>query len=268
MKPDINDVKLDGLVKNTNPEIFVISRPKFEENYEEISKFIHNFWVIDPNSTDAERIIEFSGRLCYMSFGEKQSPKSNREYIRNLIKKGHESVLEHANWTFVLKGVTRAFTHQLVRHRVGFSFSQLSQQYHDESGATFLIPTDLKKHPALANIWRKSIEQSLSSYKEILEELTSADPGFTPRDGEKTRRIRTAARSLLPNATGTVISVTANARALRHFLTVRGAIEGDEEMRLVSTEILKKIGPDAPSVFEDFRAEIYDDGSPIVRKKL
>src|SRR5579871_3502439 len=66
-------------------------------------------WNRTPSATEAEELVEAAGRVCYMSFGSNQSPKSNEEYIRHLINMGHESVLEHVSWSFMLEGVSRAF---------------------------------------------------------------------------------------------------------------------------------------------------------------
>jgi thymidylate synthase (FAD) len=222
-------------------------------------------WRRDPRATPAECLIEFAGRVCYMSFGTKQSPKSNAEYIRNLIANGHESVLEHAGWTFVLGGISRAFTHQLVRHRVGFSFSQLSQQYHDESEAKFVRPTGIERLPKTEAAWERVTQQAKDAYKEILADLTNSVPDpSTASQREKSRLIRSIARSVLPNGIETAIVVTANARALRYFIKVRGTIVGDIEMRLAASAILQKIRPEAPSVFSEFEIVVHADGLPIV----
>src|SRR4051812_24681486 len=112
------------------PKIQVIARPSLDVN--SIGEFLdqeRTWWRRTGQATPAEELIELAGRVCYMSFGGAQSPKDNSSYVRNLILQQHESVLEHASWTFVLAGVSRAFSHQFVRHRVGFSYSQLSQQY-------------------------------------------------------------------------------------------------------------------------------------------
>jgi thymidylate synthase (FAD) len=105
-------------------QIYKISSPRF--NVQQFLDFLRDadqVWNRTVAATEAEELVEAAGRICYMSFGEKQSPRSNGDYVRNLVRQGHESVLEHVNWTFLLAGVSRAFTHQLVRHRVGFSFS-------------------------------------------------------------------------------------------------------------------------------------------------
>src|SRR5258708_2464233 len=115
-----------------------------------------------------------------MSFGPKQSDKSNRDYIRNLIRNGHESVLEHAVWTVAIHGISRAFSHQLVRHRVGFAFSQLSQQYHDESEAKFVRPAGIDNVPEAAEIWDRAIESTQTAYRRILAALDDAYSTTTP----------------------------------------------------------------------------------------
>src|SRR6266581_4879117 len=101
-------------------KVYVIARPRFD--VKALSQFLADkgtSWRGTENSTESEQLVEVAGRVCYMSFGEAQSSRTNAEYIQNLIEMGHESVLEHASWTFVINGVSRGFTHQLVRHRVG-----------------------------------------------------------------------------------------------------------------------------------------------------
>jgi len=245
----------------TNPSLYVLAHPSFTNEYDRFLASEELAWS-NSKGTDAERIIEFAGRICYMSFGPRQSDRNTREYIDNLIAQGHESVLEHASWTFLLTGVSRAFTHQLVRHRIGFSFSQLSQQYHDESDAAFVAPDGLDNHPEALKAWSEAVRQSRDAYRKILSKLL-------PKDSSKetTRAIRSAARSVLPNATETKIVVTANARAIRHFLLLRGDIEGDVEMRRVSALIYEMVKKDGPSLVADFHLTHQPDGTPAVRPR-
>lgn len=244
--------------------MYVLARPTFTQEFERFLLAEELQWS-DSSVRPAERLVEFAGRICYMSFGSRQSPKSNQEYIRHLISQGHESVLEHVNWTFLLAGVTRSFTHQLVRHRVGFSFSQLSQQYHDETDANFVAPPSLDEFPGVLEAWHEAIESSRDAYRKILHALEAEIKNNTPgTKKEAIRSIRSAARSVLPNATETKIVVTANARALRHFLKVRGALEGDYEMRIVSKLIYELIASDAPALVADFQIQRLRDGTPSV----
>jgi thymidylate synthase (FAD) len=200
-----------------------------------------------------------------MSFGSRQSPRLNRDYLRNIIDKGHESVLEHAVWTLEFAGVTRAFSHQLVRHRVGFSYSQLSQQYVDHEDFEMLPPMDLKKYPDAAAAWDKAEGAVRSAYIELHNALhIEFDASAFNSEGERHRFINSVARQVLPNAVSTRIMVTANARALRHFLVLRGGIEGDREMREVSAALLRVMSREAPVLFEDFEEVKFSDGGPAV----
>ena len=255
-------------VLSQEPRLYVLSRPVLD--LREIAMFLEQEsieWRQTSGATDAEDIIEFAGRICYMSFGNKQSPKSNREYIQTLIRQEHDSVLEHASWTFLLTGVSRAFTHQMVRHRVGFSFSQLSQQYHDETAAKFVIPEEVKANPAVMELWLRLIEELRRAYQSISNNLNVGALGGHASSREARRSIRSAARSILPNATETKVVFSANGRALRHFLNTRGAIAGDLEMRRVSALIYSRLEAEAPALLSDFEMSAHEDGFPLIRRK-
>lgn len=243
------------------PDLFILTSPQITGEHKIFLERLGLDWNRPEVLTPAELIVEFAGRLCYMSFGDKQSPRTNAEYIRNIIDQGHESVLEHASWTFLLTGVSRAFSHQLVRHRIGFSYSQLSQQYHDETDATFIQPAGLESSDLALQAWRAATAQASSTYKTLLKTFEATEASSK----EKMRMIRSAARSILPAATETSIVVTANARSLRHFLSLRGGIVGDTEMRLVSDLLLAALSIEAPSLFADFNSHAADDGLPIIR---
>ena len=213
------------------PRLYILLRPSFE--IEAANQFLADrslSWADSPGASAAERLVEFCGRVCYMSFRNDTNTirHPNDSYIRNLIASGHGSVLEHISWSFLIDGVSRAFTHQLVRHRVGFAFSQLSQQYHDESEVGFVPPAGLPSDAQKA--WNDATEALRVAYRSLMD---SAPPNNLSKR-EALRHRRSAARSLLPNSTETAIAVTANARALRHFFEVRGTIEGDYEMRAVA----------------------------------
>ena len=246
--------------------IYLIGRSHLD--FDALNRFLldHNAsWKRSNDVAQGEEIVEIAGRLCYMSFGKRQK-HTNKDFIHHLLRKGHESVLEHVNWTFLVCGVSRAFTHQLVRHRVGFSFSQLSQQYYDQTEAEFIKPPILAKFPKACAAWEQAIHITKKSYREILGELATLDiPSQNGISKKEARRlIRSSARSVLPNATETKIVMTANARAIRNFLCARGSIPGDEEMRMVCAELLKLLKDEAPAIFMDFEIETLGDGSPIV----
>ncbi|MBV8073066.1 MAG: FAD-dependent thymidylate synthase, partial [Acidobacteriaceae bacterium] len=243
------------------PQLFVLARTELSDSAKDLYSY---FGAPRPapslSSYTAEQVIEAAGRTCYLSFAN-PSGRSTTEYIENLIRQGHESVLEHVAWTFVLTGVSRAFTHQMVRHRVGFSYSQLSQQYVDHRSIRFVVPSELLMHPELLPAWEKTVLAQRDAYIALVESLNSAPS--TLRSRERVRSMRSAARSVLPNCVEAVIAVTANARAWRHFLAVRGATEGDIEMRRVCALLLSTFKEEAPNLFFDFVQQSLGDGWPV-----
>jgi len=247
-------------------KIYLISRPDI--NFEEIQTFLRDeyaVWDWTEDVSNSENLVELAGRICYMSFGKRRNRK-NCDFIRNLINRKHDSVLEHVSWSFIITGVSRSFSHQLVRHRIGFSFSQLSQQYKGHRKAPFLPPPLLSKHPIAKKEWEKTIRQISIAYNNILDILTSKklenDLDFESKEID--RALKSAVRSILPNATETKLYVSANARALRHFLKIRGAIKGDYEMREFAVELLQILKKEAPSIFSDFIIKKLPDGSRTV----
>jgi thymidylate synthase (FAD) len=254
-----------GRSAHDSPRLLVLARPTLDQAA--IQTFLDDeglAWRRTPTATDPENLVEVAGRVCYLSFGRQQSDKTNAEYISHLVREQHESVLEHATWSFILSGISRGFSHQLVRHRVGFSFSQLSQQYHDETEAPLVMPRAIREIPSASEKWHAAAEKSLDTYRELIGELEEIQTDLPPR--EQLRLLRTAARSVLPAATETKLVFSANGRALRHFLQVRGTIEGDEEMRLVSALLARIMQEEAPALFADFRVEHLSDGLPVVRQ--
>jgi thymidylate synthase (FAD) len=248
------------------PRLFVIGRPSLSPNIDDFyAYFGSKQFQNDDSDQSAEKIVENAGRVCYLSFSN-PSGRSTAGYIENLISQGHESVLEHAAWTLVLAGVSRSFTHQLVRHRVGFSFSQLSQQYVDHRSIRFVIPPEMLGNAQLLYEWKKAVLAQRKQYVRLLDRLDHVASTMTAK--EQLRSKRSAARSVLPNSIEATIAITANARAWRHFLDVRGSTAGDIEMRRVCALLLSTLRKESPSMFFDFAEEILADGWPLVKKCL
>ena len=204
-------------------------------------------------STDGERLAEFAGRVCYMS-QHNPAKRSTREYLDNIKKQGHGSVLEHANYTLLLEGVSRSLTHELVRHRAGFSYSQLSQRYVDESEANFVMPPAVIGDPSLEQTWRTQVEQAQAAYVGMVEQLMERY-GWVADKVHRRKMAREAARAVLPNATETKIVVTGNARAWRTMLELRSSEAAELEIRRLAVAVLRLLAAEAPSFFSDF--EIY-----------
>jgi len=205
-------------------------------------------------STDGERLAEFAGRLCYMSQSN-PAGRSTRDYLENIKRQGHGSVLEHANYTVLLEGVSRSLTHELVRHRAGFAYSQLSQRYVDESDAAFVVPPAILGDEALEKTWNDEIDRALAAYVKLVGELME-QYAWIPERVHRRKMAREAARGVLPNSTETKIVVTANARAWRTMLELRAGEGADLEIRRMAVAVLKLLLEEAPGFFSDF--EIYD----------
>ncbi len=213
-------------------------------------------WTTDTE-VGGEALAEMAGRVCYMSYGKGR--RTNREFIEHIVEVGHGSVLEHAVWSFVITGVSRSFTHELIRHR-HFSYSQLSQRYVDESRSDFVEPDVIADDPELHAVWCEAVNATRAAYDRLVAGL---EKHFTEVPEKTLRRklARQAARSVLPNATETKIFMTGNARALRHFIELRGSEHADVEIRKVAVEMLRILQHEAPGIFGDYTLVPLADGS-------
>lgn len=224
-------------------------------------------WTQTEGVSNAESVIEFSGRVCYMSFGKRQSPRNNSEYIGHLISQAHESVLEHATFSILAHQISRSLSQQITRHRVGFSFSQLSQQYFFDESPQHIVPADISKDPKAFKIWKNAVNVANQAYEKITNSLIDSKFAEGLPDRERLRAIRSAARAVLPNSTGTSIVITANLRAWRNFLHIRGSTEGDFEMTEFCVKIFNLLQSEAPSAFQDFQIQKSNGRELIVRNK-
>lgn len=250
----------------TEPRVYLIGRQKLDRSA--VDEFLDQYGMSWETDTEVggEQIVEASGRVCYMSFGKGR--KTNYEYIMNLVSMKHGSVLEHAVWDFIIAGVSRSFTHELVRHRAGWAYSQLSQRYVDESVANFIEPQIIAEDERLHQVWKKAVEQSHTAYRELAEGLMAKIAERQNGAGNKTHQrklAREAARSVLPNATETIIFCSANARALRHFIELRGSEGAEAEIRRVAIKVLRMMQEEAPTLFGDYEIVTLDDGTEVAR---
>jgi thymidylate synthase (FAD) len=226
--------------------------------WQEFAKPEHIAWETEA-PTEGEALVEFAGRTCYQSY-QNPGSKTNREYIEHLLEVGHGSVLEHWVATFLIEDVSRSLTHELVRHRAGFAYSQLSQRYVDESEAAFVEPACIAEDVEAHAIWLEAIERSQEAYVRLVELLKDKFKEVEDRT-QRRKMARQAARSVLPNATETKIVVTANARAWRHFVEMRATAEADVEIRALAIEVLKQLQGRAPNLFGDYVIRQLADGT-------
>lgn len=239
------------------PAVYLVGRQTVDA--EAVERFLgdHDLsWTTDTE-VGAEALAEMAGRVCYLSYGKGR--RTNREFVQHLVNVGHGSVLEHSVWSFLITGVSRSFTHELIRHR-HLSYSQLSQRYVDESESAFVEPDVIAGDPGLDAIWRRAVNEARAAYDGLVAGL---EKHFTDVPDRTLRRklARQAARSVLPNATETKIFVTGNARALRHFVELRGSEHADVEIRKVAVAMLRLLQRESPSIFADYTLVPLPDGS-------
>lgn len=246
---------------SSGPRVYLVGRQTIV--VQEIDRFLNDEgvnWETDT-AIGAERLAEMAGRVCYMSYGKGR--KTNAEFLGHIREVGHGSVLEHGVWSFLFTGVSRSFTHELIRHR-HFSYSQLSQRYVDESDASFIEPAVIANDPKLHEIWCQAVNAARTGYDQLVAglERTFAD---VPDRTQRRKMARQAARSVLPNATETKIFVTANARGLRHFIEMRASEHAEVEIRRVAMMVLRIMQQESPNMFGDYQVITLADGTEAAK---
>ena len=234
------------------PRVYLISQPRL------MSDALAEFQIEEDvayqmtSGVAAENLVEMAGRLCYMSF-DKPRPGGNQAYLNHILEVGHGSVLEHAVFGMIFTGVSRSLTHELVRHRAGMSYSQLSQRYVDEAECEFVLPPNITLGSEEYFEWTTFVRKARDTYAELVEKLVGKDQSLNPADKTARRKkAREAARSVLPNCTATKIFVTGNARAWRNFIELRGSVHADAEIQMLAVSVMKALRDAAPNIFGDY----------------
>lgn len=278
------------------PKVYLIARPQIVE--EGLNQFLEDQSLVWPTPTDgvkdAERLVEAAGRCCYMSFGKKAGSKTNLRYLQNLLginedgswKSGpaHGSVCEHPCWSFLVVGSGRGFSHEQVRHRTGWAYSQLSTRYCDfereeEEGTWepgFCIPPLAQLSEETESLFADKLRNSQKMYCDLLQaiesdlqnnfEFMNTLSNYDEREKKRILRkaARGAARDILPIATEAIMTMSANARAIWNCIVLRGNEHSEAVIRDVYVQIAKIMEIEMPSLFQGIRYEKCWDGSEIV----
>ncbi len=170
-------------------------------------------------------------------------------FVRKIVASGHESPLEHVKFTFAVKGVSRALTHQLVRHRIA-SYSQQSQRYIKETNFDYIIPPSVEADPELRTEFERLMRNIQESYNAMLERLKA--------QGKTGEKVNQDARFVLPQAAETKIVITMNARQLLHFFKQRCCTRAQWEIRHLADEMLKMCKEKLPSIFTNAGAKCVE----------
>ena len=254
----------------TEPKVYLVTRPSVD--WEQVAAFLEDEGLppvpdsIRAGDDESAAVVEVSARLCYMSFG--RGRRDIADFVNNLLSSKDGSVFEHVNYGFVFTGVSRSLTHELVRHRAGFAYSQRSQRYVDETEASFVVPPalaqDLGGSEDAVALLKQALEKASSSYVELVAALDELLPRERfDSNTDRRKAVRQAARAVLPNATETKIFVTGNVRAWRHFIEMRGASYADWEIRALAIAVLEVLQVESPLMFGDFTVESLPDGTRV-----
>ncbi|MEU8278220.1 FAD-dependent thymidylate synthase [Microbispora bryophytorum] len=262
-------------MRAVSPEVFLISRP--EVDYVELAEYLRavggESWLqrVDESRegwNDGQNLAEFAGRTCYRSWEPGLNPNVTRvrsdqgEYLRNILASAHGSVLEHVNYTFALHNVSRVFTHELVRHRVGVAISQESLRFVRLNDIPFWFPEWAREDAELMKRATEMLDR-MEEFQNWMAAHFGLDEDGVPFAEKKHRT--SFMRRFAPEGVGTGLVWTANVRTLRHTIEARTAAGAEEEIRLVFNRIGEIMQEEAPALFGDY---VVEDGAwiPIWRK--
>ena len=244
------------------PQVFLIGESIV--NKEGLSAFLTHLGAPEWSSnapTDIELLTEVYGRACYKSFGTELNPNitrvrgSNETYISNVIEKGDGSVLEHGVANFFFCDVSRVFTHELVRHRVGTAMSQESLRYVRLTDLNWYAPICIQENAAAMTIFEQTME-GLSNLQKDLSELYELD---TTNDFNFKKQVTSAMRRIAPIGLATNIGWSCNMRTLRHVIEMRTDPGAEEEIRIVFSKVADIAIERWPNLFADYSMDVIDD---------
>ena len=263
----------------TAPEAVIVAATRWEGASEEIQRdfidplfpdlsesdtyFLDEF--ISSNQDDGAQLAKFAGQLCYLSFGAQRTRNSEAaKYLEHIKASGHGSVFEHVNYSLLLWGVSRAFTHELVRHRAGFGFSQVSQRYVAGRHVRFVESPAHSFYPELHAEFEAWIDQCAEQYLRR-EQILLRVSGIKATT-EQRKAVRQEARRCLPNETEAPVLVTGNLRAWRHLIEQRASRFADAEICAAAYLCFEKLRAHEPMLWSDYTVEtVREDGLPTVQ---
>lgn len=215
------------------------------------------------HTPEPEKTIATAAKLCYSSsdigsLRDGLTDEKAESFIEMLASIGHESPMEHVSFTFGIEGISRACSHQLVRHRIA-SYSQKSQRYVNESGFEFITPPAIENDSAAKAEFDAQMQNILESYNKIADILTKShtaefvEQGMSEADAlKKAKKMAYEdARFVLPNACETKIVVTMNVRSLFNFFKHRCCNRAQWEIKAVADEMLRLCSEVAPHIFKN-----------------
>jgi thymidylate synthase (FAD) len=256
-----------------SPGVIMLARPR--TSIAGLAGFLEGFdpslgfpdYLEDPTPLpDSSQLCKTAGQVCYASFGERRTKNENAAaYFERLTSAGHGSVLEHASFSFLLYGVSRSLTHELVRHR-HLGFSQISQRYVSGAVLRFVERPEYQNDEELHRLFEERADRAAAEYERMAERLLERQEGGASMlsadyKTDARKKVQQTARSLLPNETEAPMVVTGNVRALRHVVEMRADAHAESEIRNLAVRIFLCLITADPILFGDYRIGELPDGT-------
>lgn len=267
-----------GVPYLTQPGVAVISRPETALGAAE--RFLEGFgrgyarYLEDPTHLGPEAALtKFAGQLCYMSFGEKRTWNADAaKYFANLKSSGHGSVFEHAHTSLLLYGISRAATHEIVRHRT-FAYSQVSTRFVSSEVLRFVERYEFSREPSLHAKFIERINRTYGEYLDLAKAITHLQEEGSPllrgaRRAESRKKVQQLARMLLTHEAEAPLVMTGNVRSWRHFIEMRASEHADTELRILAFCIYQVMKSLEPLFYDDYEVVDLADGTRCVRTKF
>lgn len=247
------------------PEVFLIGWPQLD--WEEIRRYLRKVgertgtnpeeWAnrVQGKISDAEAIVEFGGKYCYRSFVPEANPnvtkvtEDSTVYLGNILKQGHGSVLEHANYNFILDDISRVLTHEIVRHRVGVAISQESMRYVRLTDIPFWFPEWARQDNALMANCTVMLDEMEKHQQWMVKHFGLDEEGV---DFSDKKHKTSFMRRFAPDGVATGMLWSVNIRSLRHIVYMRSALGAEEEIRLVADELARLSLQVTPNLMQDY----------------
>ena len=256
------------------PGVVMLARPR--TNVAGLAGFLEGFdpelgfpaYLDDPTPLpDSSQLCKTAGQACYMSFGPRRTTNENAAaYIERLTSAGHGSVLEHASFSFLLYGVSRSVTHELVRHRAGVGVSQTSQRYVSGAVLRFVERPEYRDDEELHMLFEERVDRAAAEYEEMAQRLLERQEGGSAMlsadyKTDARKKLQQTARSLLPNETEAPMVFTGNVRALRHIVEMRADAHAESEIRNLAVRLFLCLVTADPILFGDYEIGELLDGT-------
>ena len=258
-------LKVPGVAMLAKPQTNIAGLKDFLDGFDPSLGF--PAYLDDPTRLpDSSQLCKTAGQICYASFGPKHTTNENAAaYFERLTSAGHGSVLEHASFSFLLYGISRSVTHELVRHR-HLGFSQVSQRYVSGAVLRFVERPEYQSDPELHQLFEERAERAATEYETMAGRLLERqDRGVALLGAEyrtdARKKVQQTARSLLPNETEAPMIVTGNVRAWRHVVEMRADEHAESEIRQAAVRLFLCLAVADPILFGDYKLQSLPDGT-------